>query len=135
MHVERVFWKRRHKMQAIWVEFPVKDLERAMKFYQVVFDLQPTEIMADDVRRTTTLVSGTGEGVAGVSLNQTKHFAPGDKGVLVYLDAGEDLTNSLNRVEAAGGKIIEPKTSMGAAGNYATVLDTEGNQFALYSYK
>jgi uncharacterized protein len=122
-------------MHAVWVEFPVNDLERAMKFYQVVFDLQPTEIMADDMRRTTTLVSGTGAGVAGVSLNQAKNFTPGDKGVLVYLDAGEDLTHSLNRVEAAGGKIIEPKTSMGDAGNYAMVLDTEGNQFALYSYK
>jgi len=122
-------------MRAIWVEFPVNDLERAMKFYQVVFDLQPTEIMTDDVRRTTVLVSGTGEGAAGVSLNQTKNFAPGDKGVLVYLDAGEDLTHSLNRVEAAGGKIIEPKTSMGDAGNYATILDSEGNLLALYSYK
>ena len=42
-------------MQAVWIEIPVKDMERAMQFYQVVFKLPPTEIMTDAVRRTTNL--------------------------------------------------------------------------------
>lgn len=121
-------------MQAVWIEIPVKDLERAMQFYQAVFEFQPTEILEDGVRRTTTLINTSPEGRPGISLNQTHNFEPSDKGPLVYLDAGEDLTDHLNRVEPAGGKIIEAKTSMGAAGNYATILDTEGNAVALYSY-
>lgn len=122
-------------MQAVWIEIPVRDIERAMKFYRAVFDLQPTEISTDEVRRTTTVVNMTPEGRPGISLNQTRNFEPGDRGPLVYLDTGEDLTDHLNRVEPAGGKIVEPKTSMGAAGNYALILDSEGNRLALYSYK
>ncbi|HEX9372288.1 MAG TPA: VOC family protein [Roseiflexaceae bacterium] len=122
-------------MQAVWIEIPVKDLDRALQFYQAVFGLQEAEIAADDVRRTTVLASTTPEGGAGISLNQTHNFEPSDKGTLVYFDASEDVTSHLSRVTQAGGRIIEPKTSMGEAGYYATILDTEGNQLALYSYK
>lgn len=122
-------------MQAVWIEFPVKDLDRAMAFYQTVFDLQPTEIVDDGVRRTTTLVSMTPEsGSPGISLNQTVNFEPSNNGAYVYLDVGPDLTPNLARVVAAGGTVVAPKTSMGSAGNYATVLDTEGNLLGLYSY-
>jgi uncharacterized protein len=121
-------------LNAVWIEIPVKDLDRAMKFYQTVFELSPTEIGDEGVRVTTTLTNGDGKS-AGISLNKTANFEPMDKGTLVYLDAGEDLTDHLNRIEPAGGKIVEKKTSMGAAGWYATFLDTEGNIFALYSVK
>lgn len=122
-------------MQAVWIEIPVKDIDRAMAFYQAVFELQPTDLVDDGVRRTTTLSNTTPEGRPGISLNQTANFAPSDTGPLVYLNAGEDLTDHLGRVESAGGKVVEPKTSMGDAGNYATILDTEGNLLALYSYR
>jgi len=122
-------------MQAVWIEIPVKDIHRALRFYQAVFQLAPTEISTDDARRTTTLVDNTQAGGAGISLNQTSNFEPSDKGTLIYLDAGTDLTDHLNRVEPAGGRIVEPKTAMGAAGNYATIRDTEGNMLALYSYQ
>ena len=122
-------------MQVVWVEIPVKNLERAMTFYTTVFDLEPADIADDDVRRTATLASDMEGGKAGISLNQTTNFEPSDKGPFVYLDAGEDLTDALGRVEEAGGKVIEAKTSMGGAGYYATVVDTEGNCIALYSYK
>jgi hypothetical protein len=122
-------------MHVVWVEIPVSDLNRAMAFYQAVFDLQPTEVGDDGMRRTTTLANTTPEGRSGVSLNQTANFAPSNTGPLVYIDAGEDLRHHLSRVESAGGKVVEPKTSMGDAGYYATILDTEENVLALYSYK
>jgi uncharacterized protein len=134
--IEQMFQYRGGLMlQAVWVEIPVKDIERAMQFYQTVFELEPVEIVDDGIRRTATLFNGSAEGVAGISLDQTRNFEPSDKGVLVYMDAGEDSTEHLRRVEAAGGKVVEPQTSMGGAGNYATILDTEGNMLALYSYK
>lgn len=122
-------------IQAVWIEIPVKEIERAANFYQVVFELEPTEIGTDGIRRFTTLVNTTSEGRVGISLTQIDNFEPGDKGPLVYLDASEDLTHHLQRVEPAGGKVIASKTSMGEMGNYATFLDTEGNLLALYSYK
>lgn len=122
-------------MQVVWIEIPVHDLDRASTFYQTVFNLQPTEVLADDVRRTTTLISTGPEGQPGVSLNQTRNFEPSNTGPLVYIDASTDLPGYLSRVESAGGKVIEPKTSMGEFGNYATVQDSEGNLLALYSYE
>lgn len=121
--------------QVVWVEVPVVDLERAMKFYQTVFKLPPAEIVDEGVRQTATLNSGSAEGKSGFSLNKTANFEPSNKGALAYLDTGEDLTGHLNRVEPAGGKVVEAKTSMGSAGYYATFLDTEGNLLALYSYQ
>lgn len=122
-------------MQAVWVEIPVKELERALAFYQAVFQLEPTEVVDDGERRTATLINAGEHGRAGISLNQTAHFTPSDHGVFVYLDAGEDLTEHLARIEPAGGTVVAGKTSMGEAGNYATFLDTEGNCMALYSYR
>ena len=122
-------------MQAVWIEIPVKDLERAMRFYQAVFGLKPTEIGDDGVRRTTVLANMTQEGRPGISLNQTQNFEPSNRGPLVYIDTGEDLTQQFSRIEPAGGKQVEPKTSMGDAGYYATFLDSEGNLLAMYSYK
>lgn len=122
-------------MQAVWIEIPVEDLDRALAFYQSVFQLESVETVDDGVRRTATITNTTEQGAPGISLNKTANFAPGSNGPLVYLDAGEDLTDALQRVEPAGGKVIEGKTSMGDAGNYATVSDSEGNTLALYSYR
>lgn len=120
-------------IKAVWIEIPVKDLERAQAFYRAVFELEATSIDDDGERRTTTLTSSSDDGSPGISLNQTSNFEPSDKGVLVYLDAG-NINAMLPRVEPAGGKVTTPKTSMGQAGNYALILDTEGNTLALYDY-
>lgn len=117
--------------EVVWIEIPVKDIERAARFYEAVFDVQ-CEIKDDGVRRTATLTSSQQTG-AGVSLNQTANFEPDDKGVFIYINAGSDLNDLIPRVEPAGGKIITPKTFMPGAGYYAAFQDTEGNLLALYS--
>lgn len=118
--------------QPVWVEIPVKNIERALRFYTGLFGGQ-AQIADDGVRRTATLTSTSGG--AGLSLNQTASFEPGMHGPLVYLDAGEDLSDTLAKVVPAGGKVVIPKTSMGQAGNFATFQDTEGNILALYSVR
>jgi predicted enzyme related to lactoylglutathione lyase len=120
--------ERKGVMQAVWVEIPVRDLERAATFYQTVFGLPAGEVSEEGVRRTLTLVN-PGENGAGISLNQTSNFDPSASGTLVYLQTDGD---ALEKIPAAGGKIVQEKTSMGEAGFYATVQDSEGNLLALY---
>lgn len=122
-------------IQAVWIELPVKDIERALAFYRAVFQLGEIEIADDGTRKIATLVS-TGEGGSpGISLTQVANFEPaGDRGVWVYLSTGEDFDGHVARVTEAGGEIVEQKTSMGQAGSYASFLDTEGNRVALYTY-
>jgi uncharacterized protein len=115
-----------------WVEIPVVNLERAMAFYQAVFQTPPTDIIADEVRRITIL-AGPGEGRAGVSLNQTANFVPSDQGVLVYFGVEPGLNAYLERAAAAGGTIVEPFHTRPAGGVFATIKDSEGNLLTLAS--
>jgi uncharacterized protein len=115
-----------------WVEIPVVNLERAMTFYQTVFQLPATDILADEVRRITILAAPA-EGKAGVSLNQTANFEPSDKGVLVYFAVDSGLNAYLERAIAAGGSIAEPLHSRPAGGTFATIKDSEGNLVTLVS--
>jgi predicted enzyme related to lactoylglutathione lyase len=121
-------------MQVVWVEIPVQDLDRALAFYQQVFDVGEVQIREEEVRRSATLVQTADGSRPGVSLTQTRNFEPSNKGPLVFLNTGDDLTPYLSRIESAGGTVVEAKTSMGEYGSYATFQDTEGNLLALYSY-
>ena len=120
-------------LSAVWIEFPVKDIDRAIKFYQAVFDCE-AQRMDDEERKTATIANMSETNPVGISLNQSANFEPSDKGAYVYLTTGDDdLSAALAKVEGAGGKSLTGKVSMGAAGFYATVQDTEGNVFGLYS--
>lgn len=121
-------------LQVVWIEIPVKDIERAVKFYTSLFGGEP-EIVDDGVRKTATIMNSEKFGV-GFSLDQTANFEPGDKGPLVYIWAeDDDMEAALAKVEPAGGKVISQKTSMGAAGFYGLFQDTEGNLLTWYSTK
>jgi hypothetical protein len=55
-------------------------------------------------------------------------------GTLVYF-VTDEINSELDRVQAAGGKIIRPKQSIGEFGFIALVEDTEGNMIGLHSMK
>jgi hypothetical protein len=112
-----------------WVEIPALDIHRAAAFYSVLYG-KTLAIIDQSVRKLVILPHENGVGAA---VNQSDNFQPGDKGPLVYLNAGHDLSPMLNRVEAAGGKIVTPKTDLGGNGFYAIIRDSEGNNVALMS--
>jgi predicted enzyme related to lactoylglutathione lyase len=62
------------------------------------------------------------------------HKPSATDGPLVYLNGNPDLQNVLDKVEAAGGKIMVPKTVISPEyGSMAVFIDTEGNRIALHS--
>ena len=77
----------------------------------------------------------TENGGVGGALMQSEGSNPSMDGTVVYLSGGDDLSTPLSKVEAAGGKIIMPKTSIGNNGFMAHFSDTEGNHIALHSMK
>lgn len=115
-----------------WFEIPVTDFIRAKKFYETILGAEITEMPFPDGKYG--ILPSDMQGVGG-GLAQGEGFVPSDKGTIVYLNGGEDLNLSLNKVEAAGGKIIFPKTSIGENGFMAHFIDTEGNRVALHSMK
>ncbi|NDJ62281.1 MAG: VOC family protein [Chloroflexi bacterium] len=115
----------------IWIEIPAADIERAVKFYSTIFE-QEFQIVDTPERRFALFPMG--QDGAGGSIVQIDGFEPGDKGTLAYLSTGEDLTPVMNRINAAGGKVVTPKTDLGGGfGFYAMFNDTEGNTLALHS--
>ena len=58
----------------------------------------------------------------------------GGSGTMVYFGC-EDCAVEESRAEAAGGKIIQPKMSIGEHGFCSMIVDTEGNSFGLHSMK
>ena len=113
-----------------FVEVPVTDINRAVKFYGTIFDKDLT--VNDDGTRKFAVI-GDGQDGVGMSLTQTANFEPSSNGPLIYLGFEESIEDTLKRVEDAGGKTVIAKTSMGDFGFFATFHDTEGNTFGIFA--
>jgi hypothetical protein len=115
-----------------WFEIPVTDMGRAMKFYGDVLDITftPGPGMGNG-----EMAMFPDEGGVGGALLRSEGWTPGVTGSVIYLNCGNDLDAPLGRVEAAGGKVVWPKTDIGENGTFAFILDTEGNRIGLHSNK
>lgn len=116
-----------------WFEIPVSDFERAKKFYSTIYDYEMPENMIGKVRMGFFLMDFENQGVGG-SICFGEGYVPSQEGALVYLNGGTDLNTVLNRIEAAGGQVLMPKTLITEdIGFFALFIDTEGNRLALHS--
>ena len=115
---------------AVWFDIPVTDLERAMKFYSDVFQI---ELMPMEMGPDKMALFPFEEGDVAGSLVQSPNHSPSSTGTVVYLNGGEDLSVPLGRVASAGGKVLKEKYSIGEHGFIAFFHDTEGNQVGLHS--
>jgi predicted enzyme related to lactoylglutathione lyase len=73
--------------------------------------------------------------VSGALVEGPMH-KPSAEGAVIYLNGNPDLANALGKVEAAGGKVVMPKTKISdEVGCMAFFIDTEGNRVGLHSNK
>ena len=116
-----------------WFEIPVKDFNRAKTFYETILGatMQPMEAMG---MKSAFFPADLENGVGGCII-QGQGYEPTNKGSLIYLNGGEDLSIILSKVELAGGKIVLLKTAIGPHGFMAHFEDSEGNKVGLHSRK
>ena len=119
------------KQSFVWVDIPVRDLDRALAFYSAVlgqpvtreggpgfsFGLFPHEI----------------QGVGGCLYLPDGDNAPSSQGPMVYLNAEGRLAASVQAVLAHGGRVEQAPHQIGPHGWRAIVIDCEGNRVALHS--
>lgn len=118
-----------------WFEIPVMEMARAMKFYEEIFDIKMNYIEMEGLKMASFIADDMNGKVSG-ALAQSEMHVPSQEGVTVYLNGNPDLEIPLSRVEAAGGKVVMPKTFVNESVGYmAFFLDTEGNKVALHSNK
>jgi predicted enzyme related to lactoylglutathione lyase len=116
-----------------WFEIPTTDFERGVKFYNTILNTQMhTTEMGDGLMAFLP----SEQGALGGAVVKFPHQTPSDKGTMVYLNGGDDLSEILARVEPAGGKIVLPKTIVTPEIGYCAVFrDSEGNHVAIHSPK
>lgn len=115
---------------AVWFEIPASDFERAVKFYEAVFQVT---LRREKIGGDLAVFPGGDDAVNGAVVSETG-YVPAANGAVVYLSAGADLSPMLARVVAAGGTVIRPKTALPPGmGHYAHFGDTEGNRVGLHS--
>ncbi len=114
-----------------WFEIPMLDISRAQLFYEHIFDIQFQKMEMKDM---VMLLFPSQAPKSGGALVKSPFHHPSKEGAIIYLNANPDLKLVLNKIEAAGGKIVMPKTAIGNnLGFMAFFVDSEGNTLALHS--
>jgi len=112
-----------------WFEIPVYNIHRAAAFYNAIYSIE-MEINTSTDYAMAYFPADKGIGGALVA---GPGCVPNATGVLIYLNAGDDLDSILGRVELAGGRVIMPRTMISEnAGSFALFIDSEGNRLALH---
>ena len=117
-----------------WFEIPATNLERAAGFYEAIYGIKLHVLDTDNIRMRVFPLEDT-NGIGGAIVDSGGFHRPSaTDGPLIYLNGNPDLQLILDKVEAAGGKIMVPKTMISPEyGCMAVIIDTEGNRIAFHS--
>ena len=112
-----------------WFEIPAVDFERAVGFYDMLFD---KPLRREDFMGVPHGIFPADEGAVAGAVVFNPNYQTSKTGTVIYLNARNDLDGVLSRLEQAGGTLVMPKTAIGPQGHIAIMLDTEGNQIGLH---
>ena len=118
-----------------WFEIPATDLGRATKFYETIFGISLIPMDLENIKMRMFPLQDMMTDVGGALVDSGGFHKPSaTDGPLIYLNGNPDLQNVLDKVEAAGGKIMVPKTEISPEYGFMGVfIDTEGNRIGLHS--
>ena len=116
----------------VYFEIPVKDIDRAIKFYSKVFNFDFDKETIDNNEMALFPFADEKSGISG-ALAKGEIYKPTKDGVVIYFKT-ENIDETLKLVTSNGGQILYPKTDNGI-GLVAEFEDIEGNRIALYQSK
>src|SRR5258706_2670964 len=117
-----------------WFEIPALDIERASTFYSTVFAAEMSPVQEMMGIKMVMFPSEIGSGKANGGLVQGPMHKPSMDGCVIYLNANPTIQTVIDRIEAAGGKVVMPKMQISPEIGYmVSFIDTEGNKMALHA--
>jgi len=117
----------------VWIEIPVTNMQRAIGFYESVFQVRLKPVDFGGLKMAWFPSAGEERPGAGGTLIQQESYIPSQEGPMVYFYS-PDVSRELSKVVAAGGKIYQEKTEISPEHGYMGVfIDSEGNRVALHS--
>ena len=119
--------------QVVWFDMPVKDLDRAIRFYSAILGAPVKKEQFPGM--TFAVLPHEQNDVSGCLTPgcNGETNAPSANGALLYFNCQGRLDPAIAAVEPNGGKVLQPKHQIGPYGSRAIVLDSEGNRIALHS--
>ncbi len=119
-----------------WFEIPVEEMDRAISFYEEVFDCKLNKQVMGDFQMAWFPGDQSGKGAQGSLVYHKDFYAISNlAGPLIYFSS-EDCSIELDKVEKAGGTVQFPKRLIAPDIGYMGVfLDSEGNRIAVHSMK
>lgn len=114
-----------------WFDIHVSDLDRAKKFYETVFNIQLQDFPIEWGRQSAFPSSPGSPNTSGALVEKKDRSTAGGSTVVYF--ASQDCTTEENRVAQAGGKVLQPKMSIGEFGFISMLCDSEGNTIGLFS--
>ncbi|WP_148685742.1 VOC family protein [Candidatus Nitrosocosmicus hydrocola] len=116
-------------------EIPVDDVDRAQKFYKVVFSwsMQKWSNPTDPSQEYFMFETSDESGNKGIGGGLMKRQSP-QQTVTNYVTVSS-IDEYTSKVEQSGGKIIMPKTEIPDIGYILVFMDTENNMLGLYEAK
>jgi len=119
------------KKWTYWFEIPAADFDRAKAFYEKIFDMEIAQVF--DAGAFKMGIFPEGENV-GCAICWGGWYKPSPDGAVVYFDASPDLKTVEDRIEEAGGKVVQSKKMISEEQGYMALFeDCEGNRFGLRS--
>ena len=119
--------------KVVHFEIPFENKDRAMKFYTESFGWQLQDmpqmnyVMAESIPVDQNQMPKEPGAINGGLFERPKE-APHP---CIYVGVAS-VDQALKKVEAAGGKVVTPKTTIPGMGAYARIADTEGNIIGLF---
>lgn len=114
----------------VYVEIPVIDLDRAVRFYGSVFGFRFQRERIDGNEMALFPFADSARGISG-ALAKGSVYKPTLDGAVVYFHCN-DIAATLDKGLQAGGAVLYPKTPGGELGFVAELRDSEGNRIALH---
>ena len=116
-----------------WFNLPVADMNRAIEFYSNILEIELTRMPSPDGAENAffpdpaTMYAG--------ALSSSPNLQPGQQGAQIFFNVDGKMEATIQRISAAGGQILMPRTDIGEFGYIASFLDSEGNMLGLHSTK
>lgn len=110
------------------IDIPADDPPRAIRFYSEIFGWSFEDSGFGEYQLFTTPVGE--EGVGG-GIGRRGDTVPDRLTAYVHVDS---IDETVARAMALGGSVKTPKDEVPGMGSYATLLDSEGNEIALWEH-
>lgn len=117
----------------IWFEIPTTDLERAIFFYEAVFDITLQHVDLDELKMAFFPMKEGAPNTSGALVYHKEWYRPSHDGPMIYFSV-DDIDAVLDRVRKQGSRVFQDgKKQIGEFGYAAFFEDSEGNRVALHA--